>query len=91
MDEEAKENARKKELDELYVSDKKGGKGKMIEFVGLELAYEWRSDISQSRDITLQSLKISSLGVPGSISSLIPRTMNLYLDKNFLYSWDQFF
>lgn len=51
----------------------------------------WRSDVGKSKDITLQFQKISELGPPGSISSLIPTCMNLYLDKNFLYSWDQFF
>jgi Leucine-rich repeat (LRR) protein len=31
------------------------------------------------------------MGPPGTIQSLIPTCMSLFLDKNFLYSWDQFF
>ena len=36
-------------------------------------------------------MKISSIGPQGSIRSAIPNTMNLYLDKNMLYSWEQYF
>jgi len=39
----------------------------------------------------LQYLKISELGPPGTLGGIVPNVMNLYLDKNFLYSWDQFF
>jgi hypothetical protein len=39
----------------------------------------------------VQYKKISDIGVPGAIASLIPTCMSLFLDKNFLYSWDQFF
>lgn len=31
------------------------------------------------------------MGPPGSLRDLIPKTMSLFLDKNFLHSWDQFF
>ena len=34
---------------------------------------------------------ISEVGEQGELSRLIPGTMNLYLDKNKLYSWDQYF
>ena len=64
---------------------------KQIEVKGIDKAYMWRSNVGKSKDITLQFQKISELGPPGSISNLIPTCMNLYLDKNFLYSWDQFF
>ena len=79
---------RQKELQDLTVGTTKRGGAKKIEIVGIDQSYNWRSDISQSRDITLQFLKISSLGPPGQIRSLIPNTMHLHLDKNFLYSWD---
>lgn len=59
--------------------------------VGMDKAQDLRSDISQSREISLQFLKISEVGVPGTLRSLIPNTMTLQLDKNLLYSWDQFF
>jgi len=36
-------------------------------------------------------MKIGSLGEDGTLKRLIPGTMNLYLDKNLLYSWDQYF
>lgn len=36
-------------------------------------------------------MKISEIGPKGSLMELIPNIMNLYLDKNLLYSWDQFF
>jgi len=36
-------------------------------------------------------LKISDIGPPGTLRDLVPGVMNLYLDKNLLYSWDQFF
>jgi hypothetical protein len=39
----------------------------------------------------VQYKKISEIGIPGAIASLIPTCMSLFLDKNFLYSWDQFF
>lgn len=39
----------------------------------------------------LEMLKISDLGPPGTLRDLIPSTMYLHLDKNLLYSWDQFF
>jgi len=36
-------------------------------------------------------MKISSLGETGILKQLIPGAFNLYLDKNLLYSWDQYF
>ncbi len=62
-----------------------------IEMVGFDKTYEERADISNSRDITLELMGISDVGAPGEIRALIPGTMNLYLDKNKLYSWDQYF
>ncbi len=62
-----------------------------IEMVGFDKTYEERADISNSRDITLELMGISDVGAPGEIRALIPGTMNLYLDRNKLYSWDQYF
>ena len=59
-----------------------------IEMVGFDKTYEERADISNSRDITLELMGISDVGAPGEIRALIPGTMNLYLDRNKLYSWD---
>ena len=78
-------------MDDLVVSTNKRGGTKKIEILGVDKAYEWRQDITKSRDITLQYLKISEIGPPGSLRNLITNCMHLYLDKNFLYSWDQFF
>lgn len=36
-------------------------------------------------------MDISEVGAPGELRKLIPGTFNLYLDKNKLYSWDQYF
>mmetsp|Transcript_37869 Transcript_37869/g.36294 ORF Transcript_37869/g.36294 Transcript_37869/m.36294 type:complete len:95 (+) Transcript_37869:502-786(+) len=36
-------------------------------------------------------MKISELGPPGTIQELIPNTMYLYLDRNMLYDWKQYF
>lgn len=62
-----------------------------IEMVGFDKTYEERADVSNSRDITLDLMGISDVGPPGELRKLIPGTMNLYLDKNKLYSWDQYF
>jgi hypothetical protein len=78
-------------VQDLTVGTNKKGGNKKIEIVGVDQAYNWRSDIATSRDITIQFMKISELGPPGTIRSLIPNTMHLHLDKNFLYSWDQFY
>ena len=91
MDEESKANERVKEMQDLVVSTNKRGGTKKIEILGVDKAYNWRQDISKSRDITLQYLKISEVGPPGQLRNLISNCMHLYLDKNFLYSWDQFF
>ena len=91
MAEEAKAEEREKGTQDLYVKTNKAGGVRKIEIVGIDQSYNWRSDLSKSRDITLQYLKISELGPPGTLSGKIPNVMNLYLDKNFLYSWDQFF
>jgi hypothetical protein len=64
---------------------------KKIQIVGIEQSYEWRADVSNSRDIALEEMKISNLGEQGILKKLIPGAFNLYLDKNLLYSWDQYF
>ena len=75
----------------MYVNTA-GAKGfKKIEILGLDKAYMWRADVVNSRDISLESMRISSLGPPNTIRDCIPGTFNLYLDKNLLYSWDQYF
>lgn len=61
---------------------------KKIEILGIEQSYEWRADVSNARDIALEDMKISSLGDPNILKQLIPGAMNLYLDKNLLYSWE---
>ena len=92
LGEEEKQGQREKELENCVVmTTNKKGTGKKIEILGMDQSYNWRSDISKSRDITLQFLKISEVGPPGTLKNLIPNTMHLYLDKNMLYSWDQFF
>jgi len=62
-----------------------------IEMVGFEKSYNWRADVANSRDITLELMNISDVGGAGEIRKLIPGTFNLYLDKNKLHSWDQYF
>lgn len=75
----------------MYVNtDKKGGM-KKIEILGVEQSYEWRADVSNARDIALEEMKISSLGDANTLKQLIPGAFNLYLDRNLLYSWDQYF
>jgi hypothetical protein len=37
---------------------------KKIEILGIEQSFEWRADVSNSRDIALEEMKISSLGEP---------------------------
>lgn len=84
---EEKESLRKLEDEELYVNtDAKGMK--KIEVMGVDMSYKWRSNIKGSREIALEFMKISDLGVPGSLASTIPHTMYMYLDKNLLHSWD---
>ena len=47
--------------------------------------------MKNQRDINLANMRISYLGEAGMINKCIPDTYNLYLDKNLLYSWDQYF
>lgn len=87
---EEREKLKKIESEDLYVNtDKKGMK--KIEVLGQEMSYGWRSDVRQNFEIALEFMKISDLGPRGSLSELIPRTQYLYLDKNLLHSWDQFY
>ena len=67
------------------------GKKLKIEMVGFEKSYNWRADLTNARDITLEKMGMSELGDSGDLRRLIPGTMNLYLDANKLYSWDQYF
>ncbi len=59
--------------------------------LGQDKSYKWRSDVKQNFEIALEYMKISELGPRGTLSTIIPNTQYLYLDKNMLYSWDQFF
>lgn len=86
-DEELKMDKMKEEA-ELYANTGKKGAMKKIEILGIEQSYSWRADISNSRDISLENMKISEVGEPNAIRNLIPGTMNLYLDKNMLHSWE---
>ena len=72
---------------DLYLTGTKGQKIE-IQVLGGDMAYDSRKHVANAREITLQYLKISDLGKPGSIRELIPKCMTLHLDKNFLYSWD---
>jgi len=40
-------------MEDLYVSTNKKGGLRKIEIVGVDQSYNWRSDLSQSREITL--------------------------------------
>lgn len=81
------ELSRKKEQAELYINTQKGGV-KKIEVLGMEQAYEWRADVENIRDVSLDRMKISSLGEKDTIRNCIPGAMILYMDRNLLYSWD---
>lgn len=89
-DEELKAIKQREEAN-LYVNTDKRGGMKKIEILGVEQSYSWRADVTNSRDISLENMKISNLGDQGVLRKLIPGTFNLYLDKNLLYSWDQYF
>lgn len=62
-----------------------------IEIVGTEKSYNWRNDVSCLTEIACQDMKINKIGVYGELRDLIPRCQYLYLDKNLLSNWDQFF
>lgn len=89
-DEELKAIKQREEAN-LYVNTDKRGGMKKIEILGVEQSYSWRADVTNSRDISLENMKISNLGDQGVLRKLIPGTFNLYLDKKLLYSWDQYF
>lgn len=55
------------------------------------MSYGWRSDYRANYEIALEFMRISDLGPKGSLTDLIPNTQYLYLDKNLLHSWDQFY
>ncbi|CDW74583.1 UNKNOWN [Stylonychia lemnae] len=90
MTEEEKEKLKQNENEEIYVNTDMKGR-KKIEVLGQDQSYQWRSDVRQNYEIALECLKISDLGPRGTLNSLIPSTMYLYLDKNLLHSWDQYF
>ena len=87
MTEEEKEVERQKLEAEQYVMSA-NNKMVKIEMVGMEQSYNERADVTNSRDISLELMNISEVGPPGELKKLIPGAMNLYLDKNKLYSWD---
>lgn len=64
---------------------------KKIELVGFDKITEEVGDVAHIRDVALENMKISDVGEIDAIKKLIPGAMNLYLDKNLLYSWDQYF
>jgi hypothetical protein len=90
MTDEELEITRKKENQELYINTQNGGV-KKIQVLGTEKAYNWRADVQNIRDVALDRMRISSLGAKDTIRNCIPGAMVLYLDKNLLYSWDQYF
>ena len=53
LGEEEKKGQREKELENCVVMTGKKGTAKQIEILGMDQSYNWRSDISKSRDITL--------------------------------------
>jgi hypothetical protein len=59
--------------------------------MGANQSYQWRSNIRANVEVALESLKISELGIPGTLRELMPGVMQLHLDMNLLYSWDQYF
>jgi Leucine-rich repeat (LRR) protein len=59
--------------------------------LGLDKAYNWRANVQTIRDVALDRMSISSLGEKDTIRNCIPGAMVLYLDKNLLYCWDQYF
>lgn len=87
MTEEEKEVERQKLEAEQYVMSA-NNKMVKIEMVGMDQSYNERADVTNSRDISLELMNISEVGPPGELKKLIPGAMNLYLDKNKLYSWD---
>lgn len=89
MTEEEKEMQRKKEEAEQFIETQSGIM--QIELYGVKEAQAAAAQLKNQRDINLANMRISSLGEAGMISKCIPDTYNLYLDKNLLYSWDQYF
>ena len=69
------DQARKKEEANNYITTVKGGV-KKIEVLGMEKAYEWRSDVHNIRDVALDKMKISSLGTKDTIKNCIPGCMD---------------
>lgn len=90
MSEEEKQKKEKEEEESLFVNTAFRGQRK-IEIVGVEKSYNWRNDISRSLEVACQNMKISKVGPVGDLKQLIPNCQYLYLDKNLLSNWDQFF
>ncbi|CAI2362333.1 unnamed protein product [Moneuplotes crassus] len=88
--EEEKQKSEKEEEESLFVGTNTGGQMR-VEVVGVEKSYNWRTDISKSSEVALQSLKIDKVGPPGTLRDMIPICQYLYLDNNLLWNWDQFF
>ena len=73
MTEEEKTNVREQEVKDLTVATNKKGGAKKIEIVGIDQSYNWRSEISTSKDITIQIMKISDIGPPSDYSQPDPK------------------
>ena len=70
---EEKERLKQVEDEDLYVNtDKKGMK--KIQVLGQDMSYKWRSDVKQNYEIALEYMKISDLGVRGTLAMIIPNT-----------------
>jgi len=87
MTDQELEMNRKKEQAENFIQTQKG-RAKQIEVLGQDMAYQWRADVQTIRDVSLDCMRISSLGEKDTIRDCIPGAMALYLAKNLLYSWD---
>ena len=90
LSEEERKLIEEEESKTLVVNTIKEGQ-KAIEVVGIEKSYKWRYDIFEGTEFLWQNMKIDNLGDQGEIKKLIPKCKHLYLDKNLLSSWDDFF
>ena len=77
------------EEDTLYVNSV--FRQQKIEMIGVDKSYNWRNDLSRNLEIAWQNMKISTIGPYGEIRDLIKNWQYLYLDKNLLSNWDQFY
>lgn len=61
MTDQELEMNRKKEQAENFIQTQKG-RAKQIEVLGQDMAYQWRADVQTIRDVSLDCMRISSLG-----------------------------